>query len=95
VRSDSEDPNKRGSRRNQTKPKLKSARRYKKYNDYNKIYCLGPQRYLLAVQALGKHKILFTMPEYNYSEVLLLNIETALANVKKGGGKVVLEEIEL
>ena len=68
---------------------------YKKYNDYNKIYCLDSQRSLLAIQSLGKRKIRFTMPEYNYSEILLLSLETALTNLKNGGGKVLLEEIEL
>jgi hypothetical protein len=68
---------------------------YKKYNDYNKIYCLDSQRSLLAIQALGIHKIRFTMPEYNYSEILLLSLETALSNLKNGGGKVLLEEIDL
>jgi hypothetical protein len=34
------------------------------------------------------------MPQYNYSEVMLLGLETALDNVEKGGGKVLLEEIE-
>jgi len=67
---------------------------YKKYNDYAKIYCLDSQRSLLAVQALGKNKIRFTMPQYNYSEVMLLSLETALDNLENGGGKVLLEEIE-
>ncbi len=35
------------------------------------------------------------MPQYNYSEIMLLSFETALANLEKGGGKVLLEEIEL
>ena len=33
----------------------------------------------------GKFKIRFTMPRYNYSEVLLLGLETAIANLKSGG----------
>ena len=75
--------------------KSKGARAgYKIYNDYNKIYCVGSKS-LLAIQALGKHRIRFTMSEYNYSEILLLSLETALDKVKKGGGKVLLEEIEL
>lgn len=41
---------------------LKVRAGYKKYNDYNKIYCLHSQRSLLAIQALGKRKIRFTMP---------------------------------
>ena len=52
-------------------------------------------RSLLAIQALGNHQIRFTMPEYNYSEILLLSLETALDNLKNGGGKVLLEEVEL
>jgi hypothetical protein len=63
---------------------------YKKYNDYNKIYSLGSQTSLLAVQALGKDRIRFTIPQYNYSEVTLLSLEAALYNLKKGGGKVLL-----
>lgn len=74
---------------------LKVRTGYKKYNDYNKIYCLDSQNCLLSVQALGKHKIRFTMPEYNYSEVLLLSLETALDKLEKEGGKILLEEIEL
>jgi hypothetical protein len=35
------------------------------------------------------------MPQYNYSEIMLLSLDTALDNLKKGGGKVLLEEIEL
>jgi hypothetical protein len=35
------------------------------------------------------------MPQYNYSEIMLLSLETALDNVEKGGGKVLLEEIKL
>ncbi len=35
------------------------------------------------------------MPQYNYSEIMLLSLETALDNLGKGGGKVLLEEIEL
>ena len=50
---------------------------------------------LLAIQALDNRQIRFTMPEYNYSEILLLSLETALDNLKNGGGKVLLEEIEL
>ena len=73
---------------------LKGRVGYKKYNDYAKIYCLDSQRSLLAVQALGKNKIRFTMPQYNYSEVMLLSLETALDNLENGGGKVLLEEIE-
>jgi hypothetical protein len=76
-------------------PNLKVRAGYKKYNDYNKIYCLDSQRSLLAVQALGKYKIRFTMPQYNYSEILSLSLETALTNLESGGGKVLLEEIEL
>ncbi|MFZ0329453.1 MAG: hypothetical protein WBP64_02985 [Nitrososphaeraceae archaeon] len=72
--------------------KSKSARRL---HDHNKIYCLDSQNCLLSVQALGKYKIRFTMPQYNYSEVLLLSLETALTNLKNGGGKVLLEEIGL
>ena len=80
---------------NKTKRRLKVRIGYKKYSDYAKIYCLDSQRSLLAVQALGKHKIRFTMPQYNYSEVMPLSLEIALDNVEKGGGKVLLEEIEL
>lgn len=69
---------------------LKVRAGYKKYNDYGKIYCLDSQRSLLAGQGLGKYKIRFMMPQYNYSEILLLSLETALANLKKGGGKVLL-----
>ena len=76
-------------------PNLKVRAGYKKYNDYNKIYCLDSQNCLLAVQALGKYKIRFTMPQYNYSEILSLSLETALDNLENGGGKVLLEEIEL
>jgi hypothetical protein len=62
-----------------TKPErsLKVRTGYKKYNDYNKIYCLDSQNCLLAVQAFGKYKIRFTMPQYNYSEIMLLSLETA------------------
>ncbi len=74
---------------------LKVRAGYKKYNDYNKIYCLDSQNCLLAVQGLGKYKIRFTMPQYNYSEILSLSLETALTNLESGGGKVLLEEIEL
>jgi|tagenome__1003787_1003787.scaffolds.fasta_scaffold19555912_2 hypothetical protein len=80
---------------NKPSPNLKVHAGYKKYNDYNKIYCLDSQNCLLAVQALGKYKIRFTMPQYNYSEIMLLSLETALDNLEKGGGKVLLEEIEL
>ncbi|MGC2382047.1 MAG: hypothetical protein WA631_02930, partial [Nitrososphaeraceae archaeon] len=41
--------------------RLKVRAGYKKYNDYNKIYFLDPQRSLLAVQALGKYIIRFTI----------------------------------
>ena len=75
--------------------KLMCASGYKRYNDYNKIYCLDSQNCLLAVRALGKCKIRFTMPQYNYSEIISLNLESALTNLKNGGGKVLLEEIEL
>lgn len=68
---------------------------YKKYSDYAKIYCLDSQRSLLAVQAIGKDTIRFTMPEHNYSEMIQLSLETALGNLEKGGGKVLLEEIDL
>ena len=57
---------------------LKVRAGYKKYNDYNKIYCIDPQNGLLAIQGLSKYKIRFTMPKYNYSEILLLSLETAL-----------------
>jgi hypothetical protein len=67
---------------------------YKKYSDYSKIYCLDSERSLFAVQAIGKYKIRFTMSQYGYGEIMLLSIETALDNVKKGGGKILLEEIE-
>ena len=66
-------------------PNLKVRAGYKKYNHFNKIYCLDSQNCLLAVQALGKFKIRFTMPRYNYSEVLLLSLETVIANLKSGG----------
>jgi hypothetical protein len=78
-----------------TSPKLKVRIGYKRYNDYSKIYCLDFERSLLAVQALGKDRIRFTMPQYNYSEIMLLSLETALANIKNGGGRVLLEKIEL
>jgi hypothetical protein len=80
-----------------TKPErsLKVRTGYKKYCDYSKIYCLDSPKSLLAVQALDKHRIRFTMPQYNYSEIMLLSHETALDNADKGGGKVLLEEIEL
>jgi hypothetical protein len=81
--------------RNQSITGLKVRAGYKRYSDYDKIYCLDSERSLLAVQALGKCKIRFTMPQYNYSEVLLLSLDTALDNLEKGGGKVLLEEIEL
>jgi hypothetical protein len=68
---------------------------YKKYSDYNKIYCLDSQNCLLAVRALGKDKIRFMMPQYNYSEIMSLSLETALDNLENLGGKVLLEEIEL
>jgi hypothetical protein len=68
---------------------------YKKYSDHNKIYCLDSQNCLLAVRAHGNGKIRFMMPQYNYSEITLLSIETALDNLKNLGGKVLLEEIEL
>jgi len=68
---------------------------YKKYGDYAKIYCLDSQRALFAVQAHGKDRIRFTMSQYNYSEIMLFSLKTALDNVEKGGGKVLLEEIEL
>jgi hypothetical protein len=80
---------------NKPRPNLKVRAGYRKYNDYNKIYCLDSQNCLLAVRALGKYKIRFTIPQYNYSEVLLLSLETALANLESGGGKVLLEKIEL
>jgi hypothetical protein len=64
-----------------------------RYNDYNMIYCLDSQGSLLAVQALGKYKIRFSMPQYNYREVLLLSHETALENLENGG-EVLLEKIE-
>jgi len=80
---------------NKPSPNLKVRTGYKKYNDYNKIYCLDSQNCLLAVQALGKYKIRFTMPQYNYSEIISLSLESALTNLKNGGGKVLLEEIEL
>ncbi len=35
------------------------------------------------------------MPQYNYSEILSLSLETALDKLENGGGKVLLEEIEL
>jgi len=35
------------------------------------------------------------MSQYNYSEIMLFSLKTALDNVEKGGGKVLLEEIEL
>ena len=79
---------------NKAKRRLKVRIGYKKYSDYAKIYCLDSQRSLLAVQALGKDRIRFTMPQYNYSEVMLLSLETALDNLENGGGKVLLEEIE-
>ena len=68
---------------------------YKKYSDFSKIYCLDSQRSLFAIQALSKNKIKFTMSQYGYSEIMLLRLETALANVEKVGGKVLLEEIGL
>ena len=78
-----------------TSPYLRVHMGYKKYSDYSKIYCLDSQRSLFAVQALGKYKIKFTISQYGYSEIMLLSIETALDNVAKDGGKVLLEEIEL
>jgi hypothetical protein len=68
---------------------------YKKYSDYSKIYCLDSQRSLFAVKAHGKDRIRFTMSQYNYSEIMLFSLKIALDNVEKGGGKVLLEEIEL
>jgi hypothetical protein len=59
-----------------------------------KIHCLYSQNCLLAVQALGKFKLRFTMPHYIYSEILLLTLETSLTNLKNGGGKVLLVEVE-
>ncbi|HEY7079193.1 MAG TPA: hypothetical protein VH500_05795 [Nitrososphaeraceae archaeon] len=57
---------------------------YKKYIGYSKIYCLNSQS-LLGVQMLGKDRIRFTIPQYKYSEVMLLGLETELYNVNKGG----------
>ncbi|HZI71307.1 MAG TPA: hypothetical protein VFD60_09110 [Nitrososphaeraceae archaeon] len=68
---------------------------YKRYSNYSKIYCLDSQTSLFTVQAHGKYRTRFTMPQYNYSEIMLFNLETALENVESGGGKVLLEEIEL
>ena len=68
---------------------------YKKYSDLSKICLLDSQRSLFAIQALGKDRIKFTMSQYGYGEIMLLSIETALDNVAKGGGKVLLEEMEL
>lgn len=79
---------------NRLSPNLKVRAGYKKYSDYNKIYCLHSQKSLLAIQALGGHKIRFTIPKYNHSEILLLSLKTALSSLKNGGGKVLLEEIE-
>ena len=79
-----------------TKPErsLKVRTGYKKYGDYSKIYRLDSPKSLLAGQALGKHRIRFTMPQYNYSEIMLLSHKTALDNVDRGG-KVLLEESDL
>jgi hypothetical protein len=66
-------------------PNLKVCAGYKKYNDYDEIYCLDSHNCLLGVLALGKYKIRFTMPQYNFSKVLLLSLETAIANLKSGG----------
>jgi len=74
-------------------PKVRAG--YKKYSDFSKIYCLDSQRSLFAIQALGKDKIKFTMLQYGYSEIMLLSIETALYNLKKCGGKILLDEIML
>jgi hypothetical protein len=49
----------------------------------------------LAVRTRGNGKVRFIMPQYNYSEIMLLSIETALGNLKNVGGKVLLEDIEL
>ena len=64
---------------------------YKKYSDHNKIYCIDSQNYL-AVRALGNGKMRFMMQQDNYSEIMLLCIETALDNLNDVGGKVLLEE---
>ena len=78
---------------NKTRRRLKVRAGYKKYNDYSKIYCLDSENCLFAVQAIGKDRIRFTIT-YNYSEVMLLSLDTALNNLKNAGGKVLLEEIE-
>ena len=49
----------------------------------------------LAVRTHGNGKVRFIMPQYNYSEIMLLSIETALDNLKNVCGKGLLEEIEL
>ena len=66
---------------------------YKKYGDYAKIYCLDSQRSLLAVQARDKDRIRFTMAQYNYSEIILLSLETALDNGERDGGKSITQVI--
>ena len=65
---------------------------YKEYNDYYKINCLDSENCLLAIRALGNCKMRFMMQQDNYSEIMLLCIETALDNLKDVGGKVLLEE---
>jgi hypothetical protein len=65
---------------------------YKDYNDYYKINYLDSENCLLAIGALGNGKMRFMMQQDNYSEIMLLCIETALDNLKDVGGKVLLEE---
>ena len=65
---------------------------YKEYNDYYKINCLDSENCILAIRALGNGKMRFMMQQDNYSEIMLLCIETALDNLKDVGGKVLLEE---
>jgi hypothetical protein len=65
---------------------------YTEYSDYNKINYLDSQNRLLAVSTLGNGKIQFMVPQYNYNEIMLTNIETVLDNLKNVGGNVLLED---
>ena len=50
---------------------------YKKYSDYNKIYCLDSQNGLLAFRALGNDKIRITtrlMPHYKAKLLLIISV---------------------